>query len=387
VKTGIRNQESGIRGSRESALALLLTLCLSTVPGAQSSDLATLERATELAPTLPRAWYALGQAYNAIKQDAMRSFNAADDVSWQQLLVADGLLAAGKFTDAFTLYRTTLDRLPSMVSIHDSVARIYEHTGHADWATRERSAGTLPAADCAKRTALCAFRAGRYRAALAAVVIETDPESRYWRARAANELALAAFAHLESLADSPERRSIRATVARAEDRHTDAIAELTAALTFVPGNPALVFDLASSCYQARDYERAIATLQPLLQARPDDPRLLTLVGYSLLQLRRPEEALPLLQRVVERDAGDPGARLALGRAYLQTGAFAAAIPLIEPELGSDQDGSLHVQLARAYTALGQKEKGAALLARSQEMQRAADERTRAMAQQTITPPK
>ena len=69
-------------------------------------------------------------------------------------------------------------------------------------------------------------------------------------------------------------------------------------------------------------------------------------------------------------------RLALGRAYLQKGDFAAAIPLIEPQLAGDKDGSLHVQLARAYTGLGQKEKGAALLERSQEIQRAAQERER-----------
>ena len=85
-------------------------------------------------------------------------------------------------------------------------------------------------------------------------------------------------------------------------------------------------------------------------------------------------------------AADPGPRLALGRAYLQNGDFAAAIPLIEARSPSDQDGSLHVQLARAYTGLGQRDKATALLARSQEMQRAAEERQRA-AQRTITPPK
>ena len=86
-------------------------------------------------------------------------------------------------------------------------------------------------------------------------------------------------------------------------------------------------------------------------------------------------------------AADPGPRLALGRAYLHNGDFAAAIPLIEAQLADDQDGSLHVQLARAYTGLGQRDKAAALLARSQEMQRAAEERNRAAAQRTITPPK
>ncbi len=95
----------------------------------------------------------------------------------------------------------------------------------------------------------------------------------------------------------------------------------------------------------------------------------------------------MLQRAIARDSSDPTPRLALGRAYVQKGDFAQAIPLIEAQLAGDQDGSLHVQLARAYTGLGQREKGAALLERSQEIQRAVQERSAAVGQRTITPPK
>ena len=354
----------------------------------QPGDLTALERAADLAPDSPRSWYALGQAYNAVKQDAMRTFEEpSEDPSWRQLLAADAMLATGHLVDAFTLYRATLERLPGMVAIHDAIARIYEQSDHAAWAASERKAGALPPEACAKRQALCEFRAGRYRQALTAAFAQADAESRYWRARAANELALTAFKRLDALADSPERRSVRATVARAEQRFTDAVAELKAALAFAPGNPALVYELASAQYQARDYEQALATLVPLIKQQPDDPRLLKIAGYSLLQLRRLDEAVPTLRRVVERDAADPGARLALGRALLQSGDVGAAIPFIEPQLADDEDGSLHVQLARAYTGLGQRDKGAALLARSQELRRAADERSAAAARRTITAPK
>ena len=99
---------------------------------------------------------------------------------------------------------------------------------------------------------------------------QTDPESRYLQARAANELALAAFKRLEALADSPERRTVRATVARAEERYTDAIAELKAALAFAPDHPALLFELASAQTRRAITIGAVSTLAPLLQARPDD---------------------------------------------------------------------------------------------------------------------
>ena len=222
----------------------LLVLCLSTPTTAQSPDVAALERAvaakptdvrgrrmladaylsaerpmdavsellkaTTLAPRVPSVWYALGHAYNAIKQGALATFGDPSDAPWRQLLSADALLANNHLTDAFAVYQGAIDRLPSMVTIHDSAAHIYERTGHHAWAVRERAKGRLTHEGCARRKALCEFRAGRYRSALAAAFVGSDPESRYWRARAANELALAAFRQLDVLPDSAERRGVRA---------------------------------------------------------------------------------------------------------------------------------------------------------------------------------
>ncbi len=356
------------------------------------TDSATeLRKVTELAPAAPGSWFALGHAYNAIAQDAMAAFNdQPEDSPWRQLLVADALMADGRFTDAFAIYRTVLERLPSMVSIHDSIASIYEQTGHPEWAARERAKERLPAARCTTRKAMCEFRAGRFRPALVAALSGSDPESHYWRARAATELALAAFKRLDTLPDSRERREMRAARARAERRYIDAVAELKAALAFAPNDLDLIDDLGTTYYAAREYDQAVAALGPLLKINPDEPRLLVVYGDSLLQLQRVDEAIPILQRAVERDpTGASGAMpgVALGRAYLQKGDFAAAIPLMEPQLIADTDGSLHVQLARAYTGLGEKDKAAALLARSQELQRAAQERGAAAGQRTIEPPK
>jgi predicted Zn-dependent protease len=347
-----------------------------------------LRKVTELAPKFAAGWYALGHAYNAVTQEAMGTFGEAPgDEPWRQLLLADALSADGRLTDAFAVYRSTLEQLPAMVSIHESIARIYDQTGHADWAKAERARAAMTAAGCAKRKALCEFRAGRHRAALVATLGRTDPESRYWRARAATELALASFKQLDQLPDSRERREVRATLARAERRYTDAIADLKVALTLAPGDPALLDDLGTTYYLAREYDQAIATLGPLLADSAGDARLLTVYGDSLLQLQRVEAAIPFLRRAVAADASDPMARLALGRAYAQAGDFAAAIPLLEGQLAHDEDGSLHVQLARAYSGIGQKEKAAALLERSQALQTAAQERNAAAGQRVIAPPK
>jgi predicted Zn-dependent protease len=356
--------------------------------GRPTDAVVQLRAVTDIAPKAPAGWYALGHAYNAVTQEAMSTFESQpEDSPWRQLLVADALLADGRLTDSFALQRAALDRLPEMVSIHDSIAKIYELSQHPDWAATERAKGALSPAACVRRKALCEFRAGRFRAALTAALAGTDLESHYWRARAATELALTAFKQLEELPDSRERREMRATLALSQRRYTDAIAELTVALKFAPDDPGLRDDLGTAYYSAREFDKAVDAFTPLLKANPDDPRLLTLVGDSLLQLQRADEAIPLLRRAVERDQADPMPRLALGRAYLQKGDFAAAVPLLEAELPRDHDGSLHVQLARAYSGLGQKDRAEALLAKSQELQQAAQERGAAAGQRAIEAPK
>jgi len=350
--------------------------------------LTELRKITQIAPKEPAGWYALGHSYNAVAQDAMATFNdSPDDRSWRQLLLADALAADGRLTDAFTLYRSTLDEMPTMVSIHDSIARIYEQTSHADWAARERSQGVLPSSACATRKALCEFRAGQYRNALVTSLSGKDSESRYWQARAASELASASFKQLDTLPDSRERREIRATMARGQRRYDDAIADLQAALKMAPGDPELLAELGTTYYYAHDFDRTVATLQPLLKIRGNDPQLLGMCGEALLELQRVEDAVPLLERATSIDSTNSAARLALARAYVQKAYFAAAIPLLELEIPDDTDGSIHVQLARAYKGAGNDEKAAQLLARSQELQRASQARSATAGQRAITPPK
>src|SRR5258705_3890066 len=84
--------------------------------GNRIEAVAALRRVTALEPKRPSAWYALGQGYNDIKQDALATFNQPQDAAWRQLLAADPLLEKGPLPDAFVLYRATLEQLPSIVS-------------------------------------------------------------------------------------------------------------------------------------------------------------------------------------------------------------------------------------------------------------------------------
>ena len=381
LKVALAAQPSSLENRRMLAAAYAAS-------GRPSDALAELRRITEIAPRDPTGWFALGHAYNGLAQDSMATFNdKPEDRPWRQLLLADALADDGRLTDAFALYRSTLEELPTMVSVHDSIARIYEQTAHADWAARERSQGVLPSSACTTRKPLCEFRAARYRSALESGLARSDPESRYWAARAGAELARAAFKQLDTLPDSRERRLVRATLARGQRRYDDAIRELQAAIKIAPRDPELIAELGTTYYYARDFDRTVTTLQPLLKIRGDDPQLLSMYGEALLEQQRVDDAIAALERATGLESSNSAARLALARAYMQKGYYQAAIPLIEVEIADDKDGSLHVQLARAYKGAGNGEKSAELLTRSQELQRAAQERSAAAGQRTITPPK
>ena len=309
--------------------------------------------------------------------------------AWQDLLLGDALLADGRFTDAFAAYRDALEGLPTMVNIRDSIATIYEKTGHADWAVVERGKGRLTEAQCAKRQALCAFRAGRYRAALIAAGAGNQPEARYWRARAAAELTKEALDRLDRLPDSRERREVRAAVASAERRYPDAVNELKAALQLAPKDPLLIAQLGTALYLSREYEPAIATLAPVIDEKPanDDVQVLTAYGDSLLQLDRIEDAVRYLRRAFTANTSHRPASLSLARAYIRQGEFRAALPLLEWQLAGDGDGSIHVLLSRALAGLGDTAKAEAMLAKSQEIQRASQQRAEEAGRRQIAPPK
>ena len=132
---------------------------------------AAWRRVTELAPTLPAAWYALGHAYNAVAQDAIRSFDERpEDAAWRQLLVADGL--------STTATSPTRSRSTGLLS--SSCRRWLASTSPSRRSTsapamrigprRERARVHFPLTRAPKRQAFCEFRAGRYDAVLTATV-------------------------------------------------------------------------------------------------------------------------------------------------------------------------------------------------------------------------
>jgi tetratricopeptide (TPR) repeat protein len=345
----------------------------------------------EQAPDDPRAWYGLGQSYQGLARVALeRLQTSAPDSDYVLRRVAETMVAEGRLANAFTLYREALQKRPGLAEAHDALARIYEDSGHPEWAAVERErARTTPPLDCHAPSLECDFRARRYAPVLSAARRLGTAEGLYWESRAAGELAADAFGRLEQLPPSPEGTLRRVEVLRSRKRTParEAIDDLKKAAQAWPEDIRLRRELAALLVIVGDAEGAQPILEELLRREPESTEAALALGQTWLKIQQPAKAVPLLESVVRSEPKLLPAQAALGRAYAEVGDMAKAIAPLEAALETDEDGSLHYQLARAYRATGRAEQATQALAQFQEIRKAAEARTQSLQEEfRITPP-
>jgi tetratricopeptide (TPR) repeat protein len=322
-----------------------------------------LRRLTQLAPSDPAAWFNLGQTYEELAGRSFHDLLEQDPESPLTLaLVAEVRLDEGRRVAAFQLYRQAAERAPTMRGLHAALARIYKETGHADWAAvEEEKERRLGAPDCNRETLACAFAAGKYRDVLTAAAQSKALDAPYWRVRAYNELAAEAFGRLTSLPPSVHSYEWRAETSRHQRRYAESAEQWRKALALAPRDPRLLTELAVTLRFGRDLAEAQRVLEEAVRADPDAPETNFLLGDVLVAREQPARAIPFLEKAVRADPRAPHAQGALGRAYALVGRPADAIPHLKQSLESDTDGSLRLQLGRAYQATGQAELAQAAL--------------------------
>lgn len=344
---------------------------------------------TELGPQDPKAWYGLGRSYEGLSQRAFETLQTSAPESVPLLLlVAQGLVAQEQDKSAFPLYREALVKKPGLAEAHEALAQIYERSGHPDWAAVERGkAKALPPPDCRAASLECEFRAGRYRAVIETARPLRTAESRYWVSRAAGELARDAFTHLTRLPPSAEALLVRVDVLRGQRRYSESLGELRKASAAWPEDRRVRHELATLHFIAREYAAARPLLEDLLKHDPDSAELNLLLGESWLESKEPAKAVPPLEKAVREDPKLLRARAVLGRAYVEAGQAEHAVAHLEAALETDEDGSLHFQLARAYRESGRADQATRTLEAFQEMRRANEARQQSeKAEFAITPP-
>lgn len=367
--------------ARQSLAAALLEL------GHGGEAAAEYRRSIGNGPGTAAAWYGLGRSYAAIAQHAFDRLGRAAPGSAYWLALAAGARAkAGQLSGAFYLYRQAQAKLPSLPGLHAAVAAIYRQSGHADWAAAEAARERpLDGSACERQPLACAYQAGSYDRILAAAA--ATPAALYWRARAADRLAIQAFARLGDFPDSAERHELLATLHANALDYTQAAAEWRAAYERSGHDPAIGTQLALAWMQLHDFADAEPLLETLRRQQPDSAQLSFLLGYVRLQQQQPQRAIPLLAASLRADPALANAQRALAEAYLETGQTKLAIPHLQAALPLDDDGSLHYQLARAYQAGGATQQAQAALREYQRLHQAAESaKQTAQAQVQILPP-
>ena len=364
-----------------------------------AGTLLSLDRAAEAAeqyqkladanPASPAAWYGLGRSYESLANRAFDELQkTAPESAYWLALIAETRLREQQYSGAFFLYKRAQEKAPAMHGVHAAIAEIYRQTGHTDWAgVEDEKERQLPPPDCSAQKLECDFRDAKFTEIAAASNSAKTPEQNFWTSRAYNELALQAFTRLGQLPPSAEQHELKAHIYTGQRKYSEAAAEWKAALKFSPGDKQIEKQLAINLKFSQDYAEALPLFQELLRGHPSSPELNYLTGETLLDLQRAEESIPLLRAAVVRDPKLLPAQKALARAYLAAGKSEEAIPHLKAALATDEDGSLHYQLARAYQASGQAELSQKVLAEYQKMQRSSSESKKSALQEVeITPP-
>jgi predicted Zn-dependent protease len=339
-------------------------------------------------PENAQGWYGLGRSYESLSGRGFDNLQkTAPQSAYLLSLLAETRLREQQLSSAFFLYRRALERMPTLRGLHKGVAEVYRQAGHPDWSEiEEAKESQLPPPDCHAEKLECQFSAGQFDE-LTAAARQTNAESFYWQSRAYNELALHAFARLGQLPPSAELHELKAHIYNSQKKYSEAASEWREALKLSPADMQIKKDLAISLKLGQDYEVALPLLQELLREQPTSAELNFLVGDTLLDRERAEEALPLLQRAVARDPKSLAAHKSLARAELAAGKPVQAIPHLKLALPTDEDGTLHYQLAQAYRASGQTELAKKALQEYQQIQSSAAAARESARQETeITPP-
>lgn len=342
----------------------------------------TLSQAT---PEDAEVWYRLGLCYQQLSQASFAELQkTAYGSAWWLALVAESNAKAGKYASAFYLYHQALAKMPAFPGAHAGLAKIYSATGHAAWAKTEQER-ERDSPDCARQSTECAFLAGRYGQIVAAP--SRSPEVLYWKSKAYDQLALAAFLHLTSLPPSAQLHELLAETHEKARDYPAAVAEWRKAYDLSQQNPEIGQKLAIALIETDDDQGAERLLAKFLAHQPGSADLNYLKGYALLNLQQPAKAIPYFEESLRLEPLLVKAQGDLGRAYMQTGQSRKAIPHLEAALKTDQDGSLHYQLARAYVASGEPKLAAPMFAAYQKLHQASARESEALKQQIhLAPP-
>jgi tetratricopeptide (TPR) repeat protein len=217
--------------------------------------------------------------------------------------------------------------------------------------------------------AACSFFTGDYTltsdagSALQALPAHAQAQALYWSIKANEKLAFASLARFQQLEPNSARSHILlGDIYRQRERYDDAQKEYSKALDLSPNDAAALLGLATAYFDDANVAKTIEVTRKALAQSPDDPEINLLMGEALIsQHNFPGSEPYLLKALHAKPQMLPHVHAMLGEAYAADGKTEDALHELKLGADSDQDGSIHYQLARVYGKLGDTADAAAAI--------------------------
>jgi tetratricopeptide (TPR) repeat protein len=228
-----------------------------------------------------------------------------------------------------------------------------------------------------------AFFSGHFRTAVLASdrlrqKYPNDPAGWYWAVRANQKLGVAALARAgEVEPDSPRIHALLGDAYQRRSMFDEAREEYSKVLAVSPDSVAGLAGLAKADYADSRLEEAQITAQKALARNPADGEINLLMGEILVAQHEYARAEPYLKQSLHARADLlPHVHALLGQVFARTGRSKEAFKELTQGLASDEDGSVHYQLASLYREAGDSKAAAAAFEKSKQIRASHDELAR-----------
>ena len=210
-----------------------------------------------------------------------------------------------------------------------------------------------------------------------------SPAGWYWTVRANLKLGVLALARAgEVEPDSPRIHALLGDVYQRRKMFDQAREEYSKVLAAAPDSVAGLAGLAAADLADGRLEEARTAAQKALARNPADSEINLLMGEILVAQHEYVDAEPCLKRSLHaRPVLLPRVHVLLGRVLASTGREKEAIEELRQGLASDDDGSVHYQLARLYQKMGDPKAADAAFEKSKQIRARSDD----LAQRALMP--
>jgi len=239
--------------------------------------------------------------------------------------------------------------------------------------------------------ASCSFYAGDFvTTSKAAERQKANPRTQvqglYWETKADQKLAVASLTRAGEIdPDSPRMHVLAGDVFREKRRWGEAEGEYRKALAIDATSRGARLNLAIVLFTELKTDEALAITKSLLSEVPEDPEANLLAGEILVQGHKFDEAEAYLSNCNGLDPSlMPRLHVLLGQVYAATDRVSAAISEYKMGLASDEDGSIHYQLARLYEKSGDKAAAEEEIRMSQQLRKRWDDQAHTVIEQLPT---